>query len=238
MSNSSLNEYYDRTSKRFWSATEGLEGRDHLVDDLLTKSGGRFLEYGCGAGSLLVELSRQDRFPECYGIDLSQKVLDRVQAGWFELGIKKPLHLHRPDDDLLPFIADKKIDVLVSVATIEHVIDPYKVLDELHRIAAPGATLVCSVPNYAYLKHRIALLMGNIPRTGTDEPVENWREAGWDGMHLHTFTKDAFEILLEDCGWKPLEWTGWGEKYPSLLKYRKKYPGLLSGEIIARCVKI
>ena len=238
MTNKTLEEYYNRTSKRFWNPTGGLQGRDHLVDELTVNCEGSFLEYGCGAGSLLVELSRRAQFTQCYGIDISLNALQKIETAWSALELSKQLNLNQPVNDLLPFIENEKIDLLVSVATIEHVIDPYKVLDELHRIASPGATLICSVPNYAYIKHRVALLMGRLPKTGTDEPVKNWREAGWDGMHLHTFTKEAFSTLLIDCGWRPVEWTGWGEKYKFISKYRKKYPGLLSGEIMARCVKI
>ncbi len=142
----------------------------------------------------------------------------------------------QPDADRLPQIADRSVDLIISVATIEHVLDPYRVLDELHRIARDDATLVCSVPNYAYLKHRIRLLFGELPRTGTDEPVASWREAGWDGMHLHTFTQSAFATLLADCGWRPLEWTGWGDRFGWLRGLRQRFPGLLSGEIIACCV--
>jgi SAM-dependent methyltransferase len=152
---------------------------------------------------------------------------------------KIKLTLMTPQSDLIPEIADQSIDVVVSVATIEHVIDPYVVLDELHRIAKPDAVFVCSVPNYAYLKHRIQLLFGVQPRTGTDEPVENWRTEGWDGMHLHTFTKSSFATLLTDCGWQPYLWMGCGSRFNSMGfgYFRRKYPGLLSGELIAVCRK-
>ncbi len=152
--------------------------------------------------------------------------------------LKEKLVLCQPDDtDSLPQIPDGVIDVIVCVATIEHVLNPYAVLDELYRIARLGATLVCSVPNLGYIKHRIGLLAGRLPRTGTDEPIVNWRKAGWDGMHLHAFTKSAFHELLVDCGWEPVRWTGWGTRFSWINKLRSRYPGLFSGEIIATCRK-
>ena len=92
---------------------------------------------------------------------------------------------------------------------------------------------------YAYIKHVVGLLFGKQPKTGTDEPVENWRESGWDGMHLHTFTKSSFNILLNDCGWEVTKWLGCGTKFNSLgLGYfRKRFPSLLSGELIVQCKK-
>jgi SAM-dependent methyltransferase len=235
-----LKAYYERTAHRFWSADAGLVGRDAVVYPLLATGRGAALEYGCGAGSLLLHLAREDRFSRIVGVDISETVLGNVRRavdGCPPL-IGEKITLLQPQADRLPQLGDGSIDLLVSVATIEHVLDPYVVLDELHRIARDGATLVCSVPNYAYLKHRIALLRGELPRTGTDEPVCNWRQAGWDGMHLHTFTQRAFATLLTDCGWRPLEWTGWGERFGWMRGLRERFPGLLSGEIIARCTRV
>ena len=150
------------------------------------------------------------------------------------------LTLIESTDDQLLEIEDNSIDALISVATLEHVIDPYKVLDELYRIAKPSATLITSVPNYAYIKHIIYLLLGKQPLTGTDQPVEKWREEGWDGMHLHTFTRSSFCTLLKDCGWQADYVTGSGEKFNSLGIgiLRRKFPGLLSGELVVKCSKI
>jgi SAM-dependent methyltransferase len=234
-----LKAFYERTAHRFWSADAGLVGRDAVVYPLLAAGHGTVLEYGCGAGSLLLHLAREERFNRAIGVDISETVLGNVSRSLQGCPpqVAEKVTLLRPHADRLPEIPDRSADLLISVATIEHVLDPYVVLDELYRIASVGATLVCSVPNYAYLKHRLALLRGELPRTGTDEPVSNWRQAGWDGMHLHTFTQRAFATLLEDCGWQPVAWTGWGERFGWMRGWRERFPGLLSGEIIARCIR-
>jgi|GEM_PF-2290080 len=236
-----LKEYYEKTSHRFWDPRLGMTGRDLVLYPLLNGVSGRLLEYGCGSGSLLLGLAMEERFSECVGIDISERALTMVEQAWSDLKIsdKKKLKLMTPQNDQLPDIADKSVDVVISVATIEHVINPYVVLDELHRIATDKAVLICCVPNYAYLKHRIQLMLGIQPRTGTDDPVENWREAGWDGMHLHTFTKSSFSTLLKDCGWMPQYWTGWGSRFGwlGLGRLRQHFPGLLSGELVTACLK-
>lgn len=236
-----LKNYYENDSSRFWSPNAGIVGRDLDVYPLLNGLSGSLLEYGCGSGSLLVGLAKEERFTRCFGVDISERALTAIDKCWRGLsGVDVgKLELMTPDSDLLPQIAANSFDIIISVATIEHVIDPYVVLDELHRIAKPSATLICSVPNYAYLKHRIQLLFGIQPRTGTDEPVEKWRIEGWDGMHLHTFTKSSFSTLLNDCNWSPQRWIGCGTRFNSigLGYFRRKYPGLLSGELIAVCKK-
>ena len=235
-----LKEFYESDSDRFWDPRAGMTGRDLDVYPLLTGLSGHMIEYGCGSGSLLLGLAREPRFTRCIGVDISEKALSSIRQAWNDLGcLENKVQLMLPQSDRLPDIADESIDVLISVATVEHVLNPYVVLDELHRIARRDAVLVCSVPNYAYLKHRIALLFGMQPKTGTDEPVENWRDAGWDGMHLHTFTKSSFTTLLGDCGWKPERWTGCGTRFGAIGfgRLRRRYPGLLSGELIAVCRK-
>ncbi len=236
-----LKEYYEDSSPRFWDPRQGLVGRDVHVYPLLHGLSGTLLEYGCGSGSLLLELAKEERFSKCIGVDISEKALAMVGQAWRDVRGADPskLALIAPKDDQVPHIPDKSVDVLVSLATIEHVINPYVVLDELHRIASDKAVLICCVPNYAYIKHVVHLLFGVQPRTGTDDPVEKWREVGWDGMHIHTFTKSSFSVLLTDCGWKPEKWNGWGERFSSfgLGVLRKRFPGFWSGVITAVCSK-
>jgi SAM-dependent methyltransferase len=242
MSPDRLKEYYEEDADRFWNAAEGMRGRDLDVYPLLEGGQGRLIEFGSGSGSLLLGLARETRFTECIGVDISAKALKATAEAWDKITspYKAPLKLMSPTSDLIPDIPDQSIDVAICVATLEHVLNPYVVLDELHRIAKPDALLVCSVPNYAYLKHRIQLLFGIQPRTGTDEPVEKWREEGWDGMHLHTFTKSSFTTLLKDCRWAPYRWLGCGTRFNSigLGFFRRRFPGLWSGELIAACRKV
>ena len=241
MSVDRLKLYYEADAERFWDPRSGMVGRDMDVYPLLAGLSGRVLEYGCGCGSLLLGLAREPRFTDCVGVDISKSALRMVREAWRDIapGADAKLTLLTPEADLLPGLPDESIDVVISVATVEHVVNPYVVLDELHRIATSDAVLVCSVPNYAYLKHRVALLFGRQPRTGTDEPVEKWRTEGWDGMHLHTFTKSSFETLLKACGWMPSRWMGCGVRFNALGlgPMRRRFPGLLSGELIAVCRK-
>jgi len=239
MSKDLAKEYYEKDSSRFWDPRVGFADRDKVIYPLLNGLKGNVLEYGCGSGSLLLNLAIENRFKNIIGIDISENALSRIKDIWSDMSSEDKVSLFTPISDTIPYIDENSQDLIISVATIEHVFNPYVVLDELYRVAKPNAFFVCSVPNYAYLKHRIALLFGNQPKTGTDKPVTEWRKDGWDGMHLHTFTKSSFSILLNDCGWKTIKWLGSGKKYNSIgFGYlRKRYPGLFSGELIALCVK-
>jgi ubiquinone/menaquinone biosynthesis C-methylase UbiE len=122
---------------------------------------------------------------------------------------------------------DNMFDAVTSIAVLEHVFDPYYVVSEVYRILKPSGIFIAEVPNIAYVKQRIKLLCGQLHVTSTPK---NWKEIGWDGGHLHYFTKKTFCGLLEDCGSKILKVTGSG----LLGKFRNFYLSLLTGDI---CVK-
>lgn len=237
-----LKKYYEDSAHRFWDAKQGMVGRDLHVYPFLEGLSGTVLEYGCGSGSFLLALAREDRFSSCIGVDISENALAMVRKAWAELkgSEDRKLKLFTPTNDQLHQIPDKSVDVLISLATIEHVVNPYVVLDELHRVASDNAVLICNVPNYGYIKHVFQLLFGVQPRTGTDDPVENWRKVGWDGMHLHTFTKSSLSALLKNCGWNPIRWSGWGERFKRIGfgLLRRYFPGTFSGELTVLCRKV
>jgi SAM-dependent methyltransferase len=234
-----LKEYYEKDAERFWNPRAGMTGRDRDVYPMLAEARGTLLEYGFGAGSLLLNLAMEERFVRAWGFELADRAIEMAQAAWVDMSAQgaRKLTLARSVGDRMPQVPDGSVDACVCVAVVEHVLDPYTLLDEIHRVSRPGALLVCSVPNYAYLKHRFQLLCGVQPRTGTDAPVSEWRREGWDGMHLHTFTKSSFTTLLRDCGWEPERWRGAGSRlnWLGIGPLRRSFPGLWSGELIALC---
>ncbi len=211
-----------------------LSGRDGIIKPLLpidNVDNSTVLEYGFGLGKLL--LYAANYYKHAIGYEISQVRIDRFKQ-YLREGEQKNIELYQSSEDLLPDVASNTVDTIQCLAVLEHVLDPYRLLDEFYRIAKDTTTMIISVPNYAYLKHRIKLLFGHLPMTGSDGPISNWRNDGWDGHHLHCFTQSAFTVLLNECGWRPIQWHGWGNKF---VKLRNLRPGLLSGEIIAVCQK-
>jgi SAM-dependent methyltransferase len=237
-----LKEFYEKDADRFWDPRLGMRGRDLTIYPLLSGLSGRVLEYGAGSGSLLLSLASEERFDSLVGVDISDRALAHVQGAWNDLSFapgmpREKLTLMCPVSDQLPSIPDGSIDVILSLDTIEHVLNPYIVLDEFHRIAKPGGAFIISVPNYGYIKYVAQLLIGRQPVTGAGEPVERWRTAGWDGWHLHTFTRESLNALLRDCGWEPVLWTGYGDrgKRLGLEILRRKFPAVWSGALTVVC---
>lgn len=202
--------------------------REELALSLL-EGGEKFLDVGCGNGSLAFKTSK--KFTEVYGVDICEtSIRDAKQSINLFTGESK-FYFHVCNINEKVDFPDRMFDAVTSIAVIEHVFDPYCLVREVHRVLKPGGIFVAQVPNIAYLKHRIWLLMGQLPVTAY--PYNFWTELGWDGGHLHYFTKKTFCGLFEDCGFSIKEVSGSG----LLAKFRNFYPALLTGDIFVKAKK-
>lgn len=150
------------------------------LDDIerLRPRRGRLLDVGCAMGVLL-ELARS-RGWDVQGVDIS----DFAIATCRQRGL--PVH-HGPL--VGAGFADGTFDVAVLDDTIEHLPDPRRQLEELHRILAPGGLLTMNTPNEAGLLHR---LQGS--HWFHYKPPE----------HLFYFSPATLGRLLERCGFRVL----------------------------------
>jgi 2-polyprenyl-3-methyl-5-hydroxy-6-metoxy-1,4-benzoquinol methylase len=201
--------------------------REDLALSLLD-GGEKLLDVGCGNGSLVFKA--RTKYKQVYGIDISPSRIKEAQMN----------NMQSPDMNACKFAVcninekldfpDAMFDAATSIAVIEHVFDPYFVVAEVFRVLKPGGIFIAEVPNIAYIKQRINLLLGKLPVTSFPY---NWKEIGWDGGHLHYFTEKTFCCLLEECGFKVLKVTGSG----LLAQFRNFYPSLLTGDICVKAIK-
>jgi len=181
------------------------------VARLLRRERGEMLEIGSGSGGLTIALA--NRFERLVGIDLSDVRVDRanrvVRARYPQYADKVRFQVARADGRL-PF-ADASFDAIVACAVLEHVVDLFSTVDEIARLCRRGGCLVVTVPNICYVRHVKDLLFSRIPLTGSPtRDIDYWRDHGWDGYHLHYFSKASLGTLLRHVGFEPEEWTGDG----------------------------
>jgi SAM-dependent methyltransferase len=155
------------------------------VTKSMLPSGERILDVGCWGGESAAEFGAFEKFKEVHGVDLIEESVRRAQSR----GLKaKVADLNR---DPLPFDT-AFFDCVTLLAVLEHVMDPYLLLREAHRVLRPDGVLVVAVPNVASFSNRVRILFGHLPVTSLDP--------GWDGGHLHYFTPPALKSLLEEMG--------------------------------------
>jgi 2-polyprenyl-3-methyl-5-hydroxy-6-metoxy-1,4-benzoquinol methylase len=202
--------------------------REDLALSLLD-NGERLLDVGCGSGTLMIEAKA--KFREVHGVDISPFRIDEAvrttkqlfpeECGFYFAVCNINKKIDYPEE---------MFDSVTCIAVIEHIFDPYFVLNEIHRVLKPKGKLIVEVPNIAYIHHRIRLLLGRLPITSSPH---NWKEIGWDGGHLHYFTVKEFCILLRECGFEIIKVRGSG----LFANIRGFYPSLLTGDICVKAIK-
>lgn len=151
--------------------------------------GDSVLDIGCGDGTLLLML--KDKYREVWGVDIAQPRISQIQK---KVGNDTGIHARVEDANERLSFEDNSFDTITLVAMLEHIFDPFHLIKECHRLLRKGRTLIVEVPNVAWLPNRIGLLLGRLPVTS--------RQIGWDGGHLHYFTRSSLKKLLTDHGFK------------------------------------
>ena len=188
----------------------------HEVALKFLNPGQRLLDIGCWDGRLLDLINSKELYEELYGVDISQEAVEKTKA--------KGYHAQAADlnGDPLPF-SDSNFDAVTLLAVLEHVFDPYHLIREIHRVLRPGGLLVIDVPNVGSFSNRVRIVFGYLPITSTDP--------GWDGGHLHYFTKHALDHFLDRKGFDVLTRRTTGG-HPQI---REWWLSLLAGEFIYEC---
>jgi ubiquinone/menaquinone biosynthesis C-methylase UbiE len=200
--------------------------REELALSFLDE-GERLLDVGCGNGSLVFKA--KVKFNEVYGIDISPSRIGEAKEIALEKNINN-VHFSVCNINEKIDFPDKTFGAVTCIAVIEHVFDPYFALREINRVLKDGGVFVAEVPNIAYIKQRIGLLLGRLPITSSPY---NWKEIGWDGGHLHYFTQKTFCRFIEESGFKILKVSGGG----LFANFRNFYPSVLTGDICVKAIK-
>jgi len=191
---------------------------DQILENI--PMGGRLLDIGCGEGELLFSL--KNYFDELHGLDIAESRIERINA---KINNKNKIHIHLGNaNEHLPF-EDGYFDAIIASDVLEHLFDPYFFVGECSRMLRKQGTLILHVPNIAYLPRRLNLLLGQFPTTSD--------EVGWDGGHLHYFTRSSLKKLLETEGYNALRITS-GGIFPNL---RRFWGSLLCEDILISGVK-
>lgn len=124
-------------------------------------------------------------------------------------------------------------DMVIAIDVLEHVFDPFGFVKHCSEILKTGGRLFLRVPNIVYFKRRLAVLGGHLPITSswfeTPGSFQSWKDRhGWDGGHLHFFSKNALEWLLTGEGFRSLFWRDVGAKWETV---RRIWPTMLFGNL-------
>lgn len=106
-------------------------------------------------------------------------------------------------------------DLVVMAEVVEHLINPAKALDEVHRVLKPNGHLILSTPNLACFPNRFLLALGFQPlfsevseRHVVGRGLRTLGQRAQPVGHLRLYTKRALLEFLEQCKFRKVKLRG------------------------------
>ena len=164
-----------------WSSLRGQTRYDLL--DRISPEAKSILEFGCGEAPLGEALKKRQKC-RVVGIELDPEAAAVAQ--------KRIDAVYRGDVREIVSILDEQFEWIIGGDIVEHLDEPWSFLEELRRIAAPGAHLLLSIPNLAHASVVNDLLQGRF-----DYAYMGLTCVG----HLRFFTRQSITDMLTIAGW-------------------------------------
>lgn len=149
-----------------------FRGRRAVIEALFAhvrgeRNGSAFLDIGCGSGRNLQEFAH------------GPAVGTEFAADAVEVARRRGVDCRQADAQELPF-GDGEFQIVSAFDVIEHVADDGAAFAEAHRVAAPGASMVVTVPAYQWL----------------------WSQHDETHGHRRRYTRPALVTVAEKAGWR------------------------------------
>jgi 2-polyprenyl-3-methyl-5-hydroxy-6-metoxy-1,4-benzoquinol methylase len=151
----------------------------------------RLLDVGCGDGGFAAGLRAERDGPdgrlELWGLELDAAAADRARQTLDEVRQGRA-------EALIDDLPAGHFDCVVLNDILEHLEDPEGLLRRLHRVLAPEACLVASIPSVRHFPH-----LWNLVVHGSWEYTD---EGTLDRTHLRFFTRSSMRGLFTRAGYR------------------------------------
>jgi 2-polyprenyl-3-methyl-5-hydroxy-6-metoxy-1,4-benzoquinol methylase len=188
-------------------------------------SGSHVLDVGCDTGRFGEVLRKQKKCtvdgiePCTHAAQFASNRLDKVFV--------------QPVENERSFEKFKNYDTILFLDVLEHLVDPWSVLEGAKKSLKPGGSIYVVVPNIAHISIVRRLVLGSF---------EYQKYGTMDKTHLRWFTRKSLKRTLEDAGFinikvdglTSIPYLGKRSTFPSFIANQlgRLFPDLFSGSIL------
>jgi SAM-dependent methyltransferase len=145
----------------------------------LLRPDSRVLDVGCGAGELLSLIKPQVKYAA--GTELHRPFVEFI---------KNHLKIDAYAEDINQLPLDRQFDLVISIFTLDHLVNPLATLLSIKRLLAPGGKIYLEVPN------RDEALNYFLPEVNRHK----FNRFFWHRAHFFYFTKTTLGALFQKAG--------------------------------------
>jgi 2-polyprenyl-3-methyl-5-hydroxy-6-metoxy-1,4-benzoquinol methylase len=159
--------------------------RTDLVE-LIPPGARRILDVGCGIGKT-GQVLRERGFEEIFGVEVAPGAADQARPYYKEVIVGDVA------GNILPF-GKGFFDCIIYGDVLEHLVDPWKVLQAHREILSDDGSIICSIPNIRYYR-----ILGSLIFKGRWDYT---RLGILDRTHLRFFTLKTIEDMFRETGYE------------------------------------
>ena len=158
---------------------------------LIPPTAQRIIEIGCSSGAIAREFKKVNPSCHYYGIDVVDQYIDLAKRYCDEVGV---MDIEAATDDF--YAAQASRDCWLFADVLEHLRDPWKVLQKIRQVLpAQGHVLAC-IPNVQHWSMTASVAVGNF----------RYVNSGLlDKTHLRWFSRKTMLTLFESSGFRIVE---------------------------------
>lgn len=157
------------------------------IIDLIPEGNHRILDIGCGDGGTLKKLKELGKANKIFGVELNEDIAKKLSQDLDEIVIGDV-------ESIEPTFNENYFDYILFGDSLEHLINPYNVLNKYEKLLKDNGFIIASIPNIKYFSILLRLVI-------FDE--FKYADAGiLDRSHLRFFTKKEIKRMFQNANLK------------------------------------